>query len=99
MLRMAGVFLVREEEDGGGVRRYFGCLVGEESGCACCSAGGVLEFEPKVSYVWPTNFPPVETRIIVTGRLKMFKGEYADMPRADCTIPRLVDADIEVRRK
>ena len=57
--------------------------------------GGVLEFMPKDSYVWPTNFPPVESRITLTGRLQMFE---VGTPEQSFTIPRLVDADISALR-
>ena len=68
-LRISGVFLTRIDESAG--ERHFACLLGNPGGCACCSPGGVLEFEPKGSYKWPTNFPPVESGITVSGLLKM----------------------------
>ena len=68
-----------------------GCLMGDPGGCACCAPGGVLEFMPKDSYVWPTNFPSVESRITLTGRLRMFE---VGTPEQSFTIPRLVDADM-----
>ena len=88
-LRMSGTFLTRVDKED--CKRYFGCLMGNQGGCSCCSPGGVLEFLPKDSYVWPTNFPPVESRIMVTGCLKMFE---VGAPEQSFTIPRLVDADI-----
>ncbi len=92
-LRISGVFLtVVDKKDG---KRRFGCLLGDSGGCSCCSPGGVLEFMPKDSYVWPTNFPPVESRITLTGRLKMFE---VGTPEQSFTIPRLVDADISALR-
>jgi hypothetical protein len=92
-LRISGVFLtVVDKKDG---KRRFGCLMGDSGGCSCCSPGGVLEFMPKDSYVWPTNFPPVESRITLTGRLQMFE---VGTPEQSFTIPRLVDADISALR-
>ena len=88
-LRISGTFLTRVDEKDG--TRYFGCLMGDPGGCACCAPGGVLEFMPKDLYVWPTNFPPEESRITVTGRLKMFE---VGTPEQSFTIPRLVDADM-----
>lgn len=88
-LRIPGIFLTRVDEEDG--KRYFGCLMGDSGGCSCCAPGGVLEFMPKDSYIWPTNYPPVESRITVTGRLKMFDIGPQEQPVA---IPRLVDADM-----
>lgn len=92
-LRISGTFLTRVDEKDG--TRYFGCLMGDPGGCACCAPGGVLEFMPKESYVWPTNFPPLESRITLTGRLQMFE---VGTPEQSFTIPRLVDADISALR-
>ena len=89
MLRISGTFLTRVDKEDG--RRYFGCLMGEPGGCSCCAPGGVLEFMPKDSYIWPTNYPPVESRITVTGRLKMFE---VGPKEQSVTIPCLVDADM-----
>lgn len=89
MLRISGMFLTRVDKEDG--RRYFGCLMGEPGGCSCCAPGGVLELMPKDSYIWPTNYPPVESRITVTGRLKMFE---IGPQEQSVTIPRLVDADM-----
>lgn len=53
---------------------------------------------PKDSYAWPTNFPPLESRITVTGRLEMFT---VGSPDQSFTVLRLVDAsisDCRVRR-
>ena len=69
--------------------------MGDPGGCACCAPSGVLEFMPKESYVWPTNFPSVESRITLTGRLQMFE---VGTPEQSFTIPRLVDADISALR-
>ena len=88
-LRVSGTFLTRVDKEDG--KRYFGCLIGASGGCSCCSAGGVLEFLPKDCYVWPTNFPQLESRVTITGRLKMFE---VGNPEQSFTIPRLVDADI-----
>ncbi len=88
-LRLSGTFLTRVDKKDG--KRYFGCLMGDPGGCACCSPGGVLEFVPKDSYVWPEGFPPVESQITVTGNIKMFE---VGSPEQSFTIPRLVDADI-----
>lgn len=88
-LRVSGVLLTRIDKKDG--KRYFGCLVGESGGCACCAPGGVLEFEPKSSYKWPTNFPPVESRITISGLLKMV--EIGDEEQS-YSIPRLLDAAI-----
>lgn len=92
-LRVSGTFLTRVDEQDG--KRYFGCLIGDPSGCSCCSPGGVLEFVPKGTYVWPTNFPPVQSRIAVTGRLKMFD---VGQPGRQFAIPRLVEADMSAFR-
>ena len=92
-LRVSGTFLTRVDEKDG--KRYFGCLMGDPGGCSCCAPGGVLEFMPKDSYVWPTDFPSVESRITLTGRLQMFEVET---PEQSFTIPRLVDADISALR-
>lgn len=93
-LRISGVFLtILDKKDG---KRRFGCLTGDAGGCSCCAPGGVLEFLPKDSYAWPTNFPPVESRITVTGRLKMFE---VGSPEQSFTIPRLVDADMSWKPK
>ncbi len=89
VLRVSGVFLTRVDDKDG--KRYFGCLLGDSGGCSCCAPGGVLEFMPKDSYVWPTNFPPVRSRIAVTGRVGIFEVGTLEQPLA---IPRLVDADI-----
>lgn len=70
-LRLSGMFLARVDKQDG--KRYFGCLMGDPGGCSCCAPGGVLEFVPQSSYVWLTNFPPVESRITVMGRLEMFE--------------------------
>lgn len=88
-LRLSGVLLTRIDKKDG--KRYFGCLIGEAGGCACCSPGGVLEFEPKSSYKWPTDFPSVNSRITISGLLKMM--EVGDEEQS-YSIPRLVDADI-----
>ncbi len=45
---------------------------------------------PRDAYVWPTNFPPEESRITVTGLIKMFD---VGPQEQSVTIPRLVDAD------
>ena len=95
-LRLSGIFLTRVDKQDG--KRYFGCLIGNAGGCSCCAPGGVLEFMPKDSYAWPTNFPPLESRITVAGRLEMFT---VGSPDQSFTIPRLVDAsisDCRVRR-
>lgn len=95
-LRISGIFLTRVDKQDG--KRYFGCLIGNAGGCSCCAPGGVLEFMPKDSYAWPTNFPPLESRITVAGRLEMLT---VGSPDQSFTIPRLVDAsisDCRVRR-
>ena len=66
-------------------------MMGNPGGCACCSSGGFLEFEPKSSYRWPTNFPPVESSVTVSGLLKMVEMEEDDQTYS---FPRLFDADI-----
>ena len=89
MFRISGMFLTRVDKEDG--KRYFGCLMSDPGGCSCCAPGGVLEFIPRECYVWPTNFPPSESRVTVTGRLKVFDiGSQGQ----SLTIPRLVDADI-----
>jgi len=92
-LRISGIFLTRVDKEDG--KRYFGCFIGDSGGCSCCSPGGVLEFMPKDTCVWPTNFPPVESRITVTGCLKMFE---VGPQEQSFTIPRLVGADIRKSR-
>ncbi len=87
--RISGMFLTRVDEEDG--KRYFGCLMSDPGGCSCCAPGGVLEFIPRECYVWPTNFPPSESRVTVTGRLKMFD---IGPQEQSLSIPRLVDADI-----
>lgn len=87
--RLSGVLLTRVDEPDG--KRRFARLLGSPGGCSCCSPGGVLEFEPKGSYKWPTNFPPVESGITVSGLLKMVDMEEDGQTYA---IPRLFDADI-----
>ena len=57
------------------------------------ASGGVLEFMPKDAYVWPTNFPSAESRITVTGRIKMFTVGSSGQ---SFLIPRLVEAKIAV---
>ena len=91
MLRISGTFLTRVDENDG--KRYFGCLMGDPGGCSCCASGGVLEFMPKDSCGWATNFPPIGSSVTVTGRLKMFK---ADQSEQAFTIPRLVDVEVSV---
>ena len=88
-LRVAGVFLTQVDRTDG--KRRFGCLLCEPGGCTCCAPGGVLEFEPKDSYAWPADFPSAESRITVTGRLKMVEAGDEQQP---CSVPRLLDADI-----
>ena len=92
--RISGMFLTRVDKEDG--KRYFGCLMSDPGGCSCCAPGGVLEFIPRECYVWPTNFPPSESRITVTGRLKMFD---IGPQEQSLTIPRLVDADISWEAK
>ena len=88
-VRISGQFLTRiDEEDG---KRYFGCLIGDAAGCSCCSSAFVLEFTSKAGYAWPTNFPPAESMIRLTGTLKMF--EVVESGQS-YEIPRLVDAEI-----
>ena len=88
-LRLSGVFLTIIDEKAG--KRRFACLISEPGGCACCAPGGVLEFEPKDSYKWPTSFPPVESRITVNGLLRMV--EVGNEGKS-YSIPRIVNADI-----
>lgn len=88
-LRVSGVLLTRVDESDG--KRYFACMMGNPGGCACCSSGGVLEFEPKSSYRWPTNFPPVESSVTVSGLLKMVEMEEDGRTYS---FPRLFDADV-----
>jgi len=88
-LRISGVLLTRVDEKDG--KRYFACMTGNPGGCACCSPGGVLEFEPKASYRWPADFPGVESRITVSGVLKMVEMEDAGQV---FSVPRLFDAEI-----
>lgn len=88
-LRISGTILTRVDEEDG--KRYFGCLMGDPGGCSCCAPGGVIEFMPKDSYAWPTNFPPAESRVTITGRLKMVEVGPKERRAA---IPRLVDADM-----
>ena len=92
--RISGMFLTRVDEEDG--KRYFGCFMSDPGGCSCCAPGGVLEFIPRECYVWPTNFPPSESRVTVTGRLKMFD---IGPQEQSMSIPRLVDADISWEAK
>ncbi len=94
VIRVSGKFLTRVDMDDG--KRYFGCLLGDPGGCSCCAPGNVLEFMPKDIYAWPTNFPPSESRITVTGRLKM--AEVGPQGQT-FSIPRLVEADMEWMQK
>lgn len=87
-LRVSGAFLTRTDPNDG--KRYFGCLLGNAGGCACCSPGGVLEFEPPHGLEWPKDFPPLESRITVTGRLKMVETGDQSLRQPVFTIPRLV---------
>ncbi len=93
-LRLPGRFTTTVGEKDG--KRYFGCLVGNvEGGCPCCTQTLLFEFEPKEAELWRTNFPPENTFITVTGRLKMISetsyGQSYD-------IPRLMDSDVVIRR-
>ena len=58
---------------------------------AAKAVAGVIEFEPKSSYKWPTSFPPIESRITVSGRLKMVAMEDGGQIYS---VPRLFEADI-----
>jgi hypothetical protein len=91
-LRLSGVLLTRIDESEG--ERRFACMMGNPEGCACCAPGGVLEFEPKSSYKWPEDFPPLETVVTVQGRLAMFEVGDCALRQPTYQIPRLVDADI-----
>ena len=95
-LRIAGDFFTEVDEDDG--RRHFGCRVGNVGGCACCAPELVVEFEPRNACDWPTNFPPAESRVKVTGRLKMVQigGDLLCQPAYD--MPRLVDAEMSALR-
>ena len=88
-LRISGVFLTRVDEKDG--KRYFACMMDNPGGCACCAPGGVIEFEPKELYKWPADFPPVESRITVSGLLKMVKIEDDGQIYS---VPRLFEADV-----
>lgn len=88
-LRLSGVLLTRVDESDG--KRYFACKMGNPGGCACCSPGCVMEFEPKSSYKWLTNFPPVESSVTVSGLLKMVEMEEDGQTYS---FPRLFDADV-----
>ena len=50
-----------------------------------------MEFEPKSSYKWTTDFPSVNSRITISGLLKMV--DVGD-EKQSYSIPRLFDADI-----
>ena len=89
---MAGRFLTLVDKKDG--RRVYGCLMDEAGGCLCCSPGGVLEFCPKKHYVWPTNFPPAQSKVVVCGTLKMIE-EGTD--EQSVSIPKLMEADIKAK--
>lgn len=91
-LRISGMFLTRVDASDG--KRYFGCLMGDPGECSCCAPGGVFEFMPKDPCVWPTDFPPLESRITVIGRLQMFEVGDNNLRHTEFSIPRLVDAEI-----
>ncbi len=90
-MRLTGQLLSRIDERDG--QRYFGCLLGTPGGCPCCTPSGVLEFIPKDGMKWPDDFPPIESLVSVTGRIKVFKEK--DPNRGGFySIPRLVDAEV-----
>jgi len=88
-VRISGSFLTLVDKKDG--KRYFACMMGNSGGCACCAPGGVLEFEPKGSLKWPDDFPRAESRITVSGLLKLVEVEE-DGQRYP--VPRLFDADV-----
>jgi len=94
LLRFAGSFVTAVDEEDG--KRHFGCRVEDGGGgCPCCSQAIILEFEPNDSALWQTNFPPEESSITVTGKLKMVRetnyGQTYD-------VPHLVNSDVLVNR-
>ncbi len=91
-MRISGKFLTGiDEEDG---KRHYGCLVGNSAGCACCAPSLVLEFEPKDSYAWPTNYPPEESQITISGTLEMFEVGDNMLRQPVTKVPKLANADI-----
>jgi len=87
-MRLSGVFLSYADDKTG--KRYFGCMLGNGAGCSCCSVG-VLDIAPRNASSWPTNFPPIETFITVTGRLRM--QEVSD-GKNTYNVPVLADAEV-----
>jgi len=91
-IRISGTFLTQVDETDG--KRYFGCLVGNPGGCSCCAPAGILEFEPAGACQWPTNFPPVDSTITVTGRLKIVETK---LRTRSISTPLICDATIEAQ--
>lgn len=89
-IRISGTFLTQVDETDG--KRYFGCLVGNPGGCSCCGPAGILEFEPVGASQWPTNFPPVDSAITVTGRLRIVETR---LRTRSISTPLICDATIE----
>ena len=75
-------------------RRHFGCRMDDAGGCACCSKGFVLEFDPSDSDAWATNWPSIDSPITVSGRLEMIETGDNALRQPIVKMPRLVDATV-----
>ncbi len=91
-LRLAGAFVLAEDEDSAGVHRSFAIAPASEAGCVCCSVVDPVEFLPKAKYSWPGDFPSNESPIVVTGRLEMYD-------EAGRRFPRIADADFNLWKR
>lgn len=90
--RISGSFVTRVDEEDG--RRHFGCRMDDAGGCACCSMGFVLEFDPSDSEAWATNWPSIDTPITMSGRLEMIETGDNMQRQPIVKMPRLVDATV-----
>ena len=66
----------------------------DAGGCACCSKGFVLEFDPSDSDAWATNWPSIDSPITVSGRLEMIETGDNALRQPIVKMPRLVDATV-----
>lgn len=90
--RISGSLVTRVDEEDG--RRHFGCRMDDAGGCACCSMGFVLEFDPSDSEAWATNWPSIDSPITVSGRLEMNETGDNMQRQPIVKMPRLVDATV-----